>query len=57
MREVFKFEGDQVQLWIEQEVIHLRAVDMGYRDPVELTASSARALAAKLIELADRIHD
>jgi Zn ribbon nucleic-acid-binding protein len=57
MSEVFKFEGDQVQVWIEQEVIHLRAVDMGYRDPVELTGNSARELAAKLIELADSIGD
>jgi hypothetical protein len=57
MSEVFEFEGGNVRVWIEQEAIHMRACDMSNRDPVELTGSSARALAAKLIELADRVDD
>ena len=59
MNNVFEFEGGQIQVWVEQESIHMLACDisLSYRDPVELTASSARALAAKLNELADTIHD
>jgi hypothetical protein len=56
---VFEFEDGQIRVWIEQEAIHMLACDISltYRDPVELTASSARALAAKLKELADSIGD
>jgi hypothetical protein len=56
---VFEFEGGQIRVWIEQEAIHMHACDISvsYRDPVELTASSARELAAKLIELAGSIGD
>jgi hypothetical protein len=59
MNSVFEFEGGQIRVWIEQETIHMLACDtsLSYRDPVELTASSARVLAAKLKELADRIDD
>jgi hypothetical protein len=54
---VFEFEGGEVRVWIEQEAIHMLACDITRRDPVELTASGARALAAKLKELADSIGD
>ncbi len=59
MNKVFEFEDGQVRVWIEQEAIHMFACDisLGFQDPVELTGSSARALAAKLIELAEAIHE
>ena len=54
--DVFELEGGQIRVWIEQESIHLLACDVSHRDPVELTAGSARAFAAKLKELADVIE-
>lgn len=53
--EVFEFEGGEIQVWIEQEAIHMRASDKNSKDPVELTEKSARLLAQKLNELADLI--
>jgi hypothetical protein len=56
--EVFEFEGGDVQVWIEQEAIHLRACDQHLRcDPAELTAGSARKLASQLLKMADEIND
>lgn len=55
MNNVFEFEGGEIKVWIEQEQIHIIACDKSYRDPVELTANTARELAAKLTELADLI--
>jgi len=52
---LFEFEGGEVQIWIEQESIHMFACDKSFNDPVELTADTARRLAQKLVELADLI--
>jgi hypothetical protein len=43
-----------VRAWIEQEAIHIKAVD-SYGDPVELTANEVRILAEQLVKLADKI--
>jgi len=53
---VFEFESGDVQMWIEQESIHILACDENYRDPVELTPDTARQVAQKLNELADLIE-
>lgn len=50
--DIFEFESGEIQVWIEQESIHLRACDKS-QDPVELTSDTARQLADKLKELAD----
>ncbi len=55
MKQVFEFEGGEIQVWVEQDSIHILACDKRFRDPVELTADTARELSAKLKELADRI--
>ncbi len=49
-------DGD-VSVWIEQEAIHLKAVDSKHGDPVELTVGEARQLAAVLLRFADKIVD
>jgi hypothetical protein len=56
-RSAFELFGGDVRVWIEQEEIHMKAVDRGSRDPVELTPTMARELAAVLLELADRTDD
>ena len=48
--------NEDVCIWVEQEAIHLKAID-SYGDPVELTGESARLLAAKLLEMARRLND
>ncbi len=52
---VFEFENGDVQIWIEQDSIHMRACDKSYNDPIELTSDTARQLAQRLNELADII--
>ena len=52
---VFEFESGAVQMWVEQESIHIRACDKNYRDAVEITPETARQLAQKLNELANLI--
>ena len=47
---------ENIHVWIEQEAIHLKAID-AYGDPVELTGASAKQLATKLLEMADRLDD
>lgn len=55
---VFEFEGGDVQLWIEQESIHVLACDKNHHeDPAELTPDTARQLAQKLSELADLLEN
>jgi hypothetical protein len=54
---LFEFEDGDVQVWVEQESIHLRACDGAYRDPVEITSKTARQLAERLKELADIIDN
>jgi len=51
---VLGLEDHGVRVRIEQETIHLLAVDHPYSDPVELTGSAARSLAAVLLEMADQ---
>jgi hypothetical protein len=52
---VFKLLDGDVRVWIEQEEIHMIAVERGA--PVELTPKMARQLAAVLLEMADRTDD
>ncbi len=48
--------ADDVYCWLEQESsIMLKAVT-SFGDPVELTADDARAIAAALLTLADRLE-
>jgi hypothetical protein len=54
---VFEFESGGVQIWIEQDSIHILACDKSYRDPIELTTDTARQLAQRLSELADIIDN
>lgn len=54
--ELFELLNGDIRVWIEQEAIHLRASDGKSGDPVELTTANARTLAAKLIQLADRLE-
>jgi hypothetical protein len=51
----FRLENVGVRAWIDQDTIHLIAVDG--RDPVELTASMARKLAAYLEIMAIKIEE
>lgn len=53
--ELRSYEEGDVRLWLEQQAsIHLKASD-SYGDPVELTATSAREIAAGLTALADML--
>ena len=54
---VLGLENEGVKVRIEQEAIHLLAVDRPYFDPVELTATAARSLAAVLLEMADQCDE
>jgi len=54
--EVFSLYDGDIRVWIEQEAIHMKAVDHGV-DPVEMTGDEARKLAAKLIEFAEAIDE
>jgi hypothetical protein len=56
-RPVFQLLDGDVSVWIDQEEIYMKAVDRRSRDPVELTPSEARQLAAVLLEMADRLDD
>jgi len=49
------FDGE-IHLGIEEETIHLKAVDEN-GDPVELTSSMAVELAELLLKLAAKIND
>lgn len=50
-RETFELMDGDVRVWIEQETVHMIAIDRG--DPVELPAFMARELAAALLRMAD----
>jgi hypothetical protein len=56
-RSAFQLVDGDVRVWIEQEAIHMIAHDPQYHDPVELTSTMARQLAAVLLDGADRLHD
>jgi len=56
-RQVQRFAGGDVFLWLEQESsIHLKAIS-GHGDPVELTADEAREIAAALIATAQKLDE
>jgi hypothetical protein len=54
-RSVFKLLNGDVRVWIEQEEIHMKAVDRG--DPVELTPTMAKQLVAALLEMIAQVDD
>jgi predicted metal-dependent hydrolase len=56
-RSAFELFGGDVRVWIEQEAIHMKAHDRRSHDPVELTETMAREVAAVLLELAARLDD
>jgi hypothetical protein len=47
-----------VECWLPDDkgAIHVKVVVLPYNDPVELTASEARALAQRLLKLADEVE-
>jgi hypothetical protein len=47
--------GDELRAWVEQEAIHLKAID-SRGDPIELSADEVRHLAEQLIRLAEKIQ-
>ena len=54
---VLEMMGGDVRVWVEQETIHLIAIDRPYGDPVELTAKMAMKLSSVLADLARRIDE
>jgi hypothetical protein len=54
---VFELLNGDVRLSIEQDTIHIIAIDRQDHDPVELAAKTARDLAAQLKQMADKIED
>jgi len=55
MNKVIKIFGDDISLWIEQETVHLRAVDR-YGDPIEMTPEMCKQLATELLSLSDKVE-
>ena len=51
-----KFSDGEIYFWIEQESIHIKAVDK-FGDPVELTKEQALNMSDSLRQLAERIMD
>lgn len=49
---VCELSDGEIKVWIEQEVIHIKAIDT-FGDPVELTKERALELADVLRRLAD----
>jgi hypothetical protein len=45
-----------IQMWIEQESIHLKAIDEPHNDPVELADHEAEAVIAGLQSLLDQLR-
>jgi hypothetical protein len=45
-----------VRMWIDQQTIHLKAVDEPYSDPVELAEHEAEAVIRALQSLLDRLR-
>jgi hypothetical protein len=55
---LFELLDGDVYVWVvPDEAIYLKAVDRRSRDPVELTPTMARELAAVLLEMAARLDD
>jgi hypothetical protein len=55
--EIFELMDGDISVWIEQDIIFLRAVERPSGDPVELTPAEARELAEKLRQWADELED
>lgn len=54
----FKLMDGDVRVWIEQEAIHLIAIDRSsFKDPVELTSTMAIELAEVLLGMASQLKD
>jgi hypothetical protein len=53
-RDSFELMDGDVRVWIEQEAVHIRAIEQISGDPVELTSDMARQLADALDRLADQ---
>lgn len=45
-----------IRMWIEQESIHLKAIDEPYNDPVELAEHEVEAVIAGLQSLLDQVR-
>jgi hypothetical protein len=54
MSKQFELSDGEIRLWIEQESLHLRVLDVN-GDPVELTSGEARKLAEALLSFAMEI--
>jgi len=54
MSKIFEISDGEVRLWIEQENLHIRAID-SHGDPVELTKEEAVKLAEALIRFSKEI--
>jgi hypothetical protein len=52
-QEMFQLLNGDVKAWIEQETIHMIAIDG--RDPVELTQGMARKLSVALVEMTNQL--
>jgi hypothetical protein len=54
--EAFKLLNGDIRVWIEQEAIHIIAVDLPYLDPVELTCDLARQLVVALQAMVEQLE-
>jgi hypothetical protein len=54
-RSSFELLNGDVRVWIEQETIHMLAVDR--RSPVELTEDMAKDLGVALLEMVAQLED
>jgi hypothetical protein len=53
-RDSFELMDGDIRVWIEQEAVHIKAIEQISGDPVELTSAMARRLADALNRLADQ---
>jgi hypothetical protein len=56
MKKQFELSDGDVRFWLEQESLHLIAVD-SYGDPIELSKDEAIELGKALLKFAEEIHD
>jgi len=54
-RHSFELMDGDTRAWIEQEAVHIKAIEQISGDPVELTSDMARRLADALNRLADQV--
>ena len=50
----FELMDGEIRVWIEQEAIHIKAIEQASGDPVELTPEMAKQLADALNPLAQK---